>query len=374
VIFAFSFTKPKTSRDWRSFGAFSAFIVALFTEMYGFPLTIYLLSGWLTRTYPGIDPFSHDAGHLWSTLLGLHGDPHWSVLHIVSIAAIFGGLILLSAAWKALYDAQSRHALATTGVYEHVRHPQYLGFIVIMLGFLLQWPTILTLLMFPLLVVMYVRLARMEEREALREFGDPLICNGFRLSCRGLARGTPHARHKLFASGTFEVAQDRAFRPMIAVACGCQFLDCITHGHERRDLGVDLADMIKSKALDVGAGAPFVMPEIKQPPDALDREAEIAGAANEAECADIGFAVNTIATFAAAGGRDQAGGLVIADRFGRHAGSLGCLSDIHSDASSEARKRLTPHLASQMEVPLTGRSRLGSSLRARRRSGHGVIS
>jgi methanethiol S-methyltransferase len=171
VIFAFSFTKPKRSRDWRSFGGFSAFIVALFTEMYGFPLTIYLLSGWLTRAYPGIDPFSHDAGHLWSTLLGLHGDPHFSALHILSIVAIFGGFILLSAAWKVLYDAQSRHTLATTGVYEYVRHPQYIGFIVIMFGFLLQWPTFLTLLMFPVLVVMYVRLARMEEREALREFG-----------------------------------------------------------------------------------------------------------------------------------------------------------------------------------------------------------
>jgi hypothetical protein len=100
---------PKTSRDWRSFGAFSAFIVALFTEMYAFPLTIYLLSGWLTRTHPGLDPFSHDAGHLWSTLFGLHGDPHWSVLHILSMVAIFGGFILLSPAWKALYDAQSRH-------------------------------------------------------------------------------------------------------------------------------------------------------------------------------------------------------------------------------------------------------------------------
>jgi len=100
VIFAFSFTKPKTSRDWRSFGAFSAFIVALFTEMYGFPLTIYLLSGWITRTYPGIDPFSHDAGHLWSTLLGLHGNPHTSVLHLLSIVAIFGGFILLSAAGR----------------------------------------------------------------------------------------------------------------------------------------------------------------------------------------------------------------------------------------------------------------------------------
>ena len=91
---------------------------------------------------------------------------------MLSIAAIFGGFILLSAAWKVLYDAQSRHTLATTGVYEYVRHPQYIGFIVIMLGFLLQWPTLLTLLMFPVLVVMYVRLARMEEREAIAEFGD----------------------------------------------------------------------------------------------------------------------------------------------------------------------------------------------------------
>src|SRR6516162_10251157 len=172
VIFAFSFTKPQTRRDWRSFGALSAFIVALFTEMYGFPLTIYLLSGWITRTYPGIDPFSHDAGHLWSTLLGLHGDPHLSVFHLLSIAAIFGGFILLSAAWNVLYKAQSRHTMATTGVYEYVRHPQYVGFIVIMLGFLLQWPTLLTLLMFPVLVVMYVRLARLEEREAIAEFGD----------------------------------------------------------------------------------------------------------------------------------------------------------------------------------------------------------
>jgi protein-S-isoprenylcysteine O-methyltransferase Ste14 len=88
------------------------------------------------------------------------------------VVAIFGGFILLSSAWKVLYDAQSRHALATTGVCEYVRHPQYDGFIIIMLGFLLQWPTLLTLLMFPVLEVMYVRLARMEEREALQEFGD----------------------------------------------------------------------------------------------------------------------------------------------------------------------------------------------------------
>src|SRR5215472_12566475 len=171
IIFAFSFTHPKTTRDWRSFGAFAAFILALFTEMYGFPLTIYLLSGWIAQRYPGINPFSHDAGHLWSTLLGLHGDPHSSVLHILSYVAILGGFLLLSAAWRVLYEAQRRHALATTGIYAYIRHPQYVGFIVIMLGFLLQWPTLLTLLMFPVLVVMYVRLARREEQEALAEFG-----------------------------------------------------------------------------------------------------------------------------------------------------------------------------------------------------------
>ena len=171
IIFAFSFSKPQSPRDWRSFGAFSAFIVALFTEMYGFPLTIYLLSGWLQSRYPGLDAMSHDAGHLWSTLFGLHGNPHFGVLHIASNVLIFGGFILLSAAWNVLYQAQRKHSLATTGAYAYVRHPQYVGFIVILLGFLLQWPTLLTLLMFPFLVWMYVRLARQEEAQTRQEFG-----------------------------------------------------------------------------------------------------------------------------------------------------------------------------------------------------------
>ena len=171
IIFAFSFGKPRSPRDWRSFGAFSAFIVALFTEMYGFPVTIYLLSGWLQSRDPGTDLMSHDAGHLWSTIFGLKGDPHASVLHVLSNLLIAAGFILLWAAWRVLYQAQRQHGLATTGVYARVRHPQYVGFIVIMLGFLLQWPTILTLLMFPVLVFMYVRLARAEESEAHQTFG-----------------------------------------------------------------------------------------------------------------------------------------------------------------------------------------------------------
>ena len=172
IMFAFSFTKPRTARDWRSFGAFSAFLVALFTEMYGFPLTIYLLSGWLASRYPGMDFLSHNMGHLWSTLLGWPGDPHISPFHILSYVFIFGGFALISAAWKVLYEAQRAHQIAVTGPYARMRHPQYVGFVLIMFGFLLQWPTLITLIMFPILVTMYVRLARREERESLAEFGD----------------------------------------------------------------------------------------------------------------------------------------------------------------------------------------------------------
>ena len=172
IIFAFSFFKPRTKRDWRGFGAFSAFIVALFTEMYGFPLTIYLLSGWLQSRYPSVDWFSHDAGHLLEMLLGWKASPHFGPFHLLSFGLIGGGFILISNAWSVLYEAQRRGELATTGPYAHVRHPQYVGFILVMFGFLLQWPTLLTLVMLPVLVWMYVRLARSEEREAEAEFGE----------------------------------------------------------------------------------------------------------------------------------------------------------------------------------------------------------
>ena len=171
IFFALSFTHPRTRRDWRAFGGFSAFLVALFTEMYGFPLTIYLLSGWLARRFPGADLLSHDFGHLPEALLGWKGDPHLSPLHILSNLFIAGGFILLASSWRVLYGARQASRLATAGPYARVRHPQYLGFIVIMLGFLLQWPTLLTLVMFPILVLMYVRLGRREEREVRREFG-----------------------------------------------------------------------------------------------------------------------------------------------------------------------------------------------------------
>lgn len=172
IFFAFSFFRPRTKRDWRSLGAFSAFILALFTEMYGFPLTIYFLSGWLQSNYPDVDWFSHDAGHLLEIVFGWRANPHFGPFHLLSFLFIGGGFLLISAGWTRLYRAQRSKTLATGGVYTWIRHPQYAGFILVMFGFLMQWPTLVTLAMFPVLVVMYVRLARREERETLAIFGQ----------------------------------------------------------------------------------------------------------------------------------------------------------------------------------------------------------
>ena len=191
IIFAFSFAKPQTTRDWRSFGAFSAFVVALFTEMYGFPLTIYLLSGWLQSRYPDVDWLAHDAGHLLESLFGWRTNPHFGPFHLLSFAFIGSGFWLLASSWKVLYAAQRAGTLATTGPYARIRHPQYAAFVLILLGFLVQWPTILTLVMFPVLVFMYVRLARREEREVAAEFGEAYAHYAARVPAFFPRPGTP---------------------------------------------------------------------------------------------------------------------------------------------------------------------------------------
>ena len=171
VVFAVSFFHPRTNRDWRAMGAYTAFLVALFTEMYGAPLTVYLLSGWLGSRFPLIRA-DHAGGHLWNDLIGWSADPHLSPFHLASYVFIGGGFWLIAAAWNVLHASAQNHELAVTGPYAKVRHPQYVGFILIMLGFLLQWPTIPTLVMFPVLVVIYARLAKAEEREVEKRFGE----------------------------------------------------------------------------------------------------------------------------------------------------------------------------------------------------------
>jgi protein-S-isoprenylcysteine O-methyltransferase Ste14 len=171
VVFAMSFFHPRSRRDWRAMGAYTAFLVALFTEMYGAPLTVYLLSGWLGSRFPLIRP-DHAGGHLWNDLIGWNADPHLSPFHLASYLFIGGGFWLIAAAWNVLHASAQRDELAITGPYAKVRHPQYDGFVLIMIGFLLQWPTIPTLVMFPVLLLIYTRLAKAEEREVRTRFGD----------------------------------------------------------------------------------------------------------------------------------------------------------------------------------------------------------
>lgn len=175
VIFAFSFYHPGNNRrDWTVMGGFSAFMVALFTEMYGAPFTVYLLSGWLGNRFPLLRA-THGGGHLWNDLIGWNADPHMSPFHLASYVFIGGGFWMIAVAWKALHLAARDRRLATEGPYAWVRHPQYLGFLAVMVGFLLQWPTIPTLVMFPVLAVVYSRLALREEAEVAAGFGGAWV-------------------------------------------------------------------------------------------------------------------------------------------------------------------------------------------------------
>src|SRR6266566_1614181 len=146
-------------------------LFALFTEMYGAPLTVYLLGSWLGSRFPALRA-THAGGHLWNDLIGWKYDPHLSPFHLASYVLIGAGFWLIAAAWRVLHEAAQAGRLASTGPYGHVRHPQYGGLLLIMTGFLVQWPTIPTLAMFPVLVIVYLRLARSEEREVAGRLGD----------------------------------------------------------------------------------------------------------------------------------------------------------------------------------------------------------
>ncbi len=109
-------------------------------------------------------------------MLGWKGDAHIGPLHIVSNLLIMGGMILLVSAWRVLYQAQRQGTLAASGPYARMHHPQYVAFMLVMLGFLFQWPTLVTLVMLPVLVWVYVRLAKREEKKALLALGEVYAC------------------------------------------------------------------------------------------------------------------------------------------------------------------------------------------------------
>src|SRR5574341_2186461 len=169
AFFLLSFLPPLKKREWRSMGATLAFFVALFTEMYGFPLTIYILTGILGSKYPVLNPFSHASGHLWLVLFG-GGAAMMTAIHTISNGLVIVGFMIMGKGWTLIHRAKD--ALVTNGPYARVRHPQYSGLFLVMIGMLIQWPTIITALMFPVLISVYYRLSKREEEEMIKAFGD----------------------------------------------------------------------------------------------------------------------------------------------------------------------------------------------------------
>lgn len=171
TLFVVGFLRPAKKREWRNLGIFEAFIVALYAEMYGFPFTIYILT-----TFFGMSlSFGHKAGHLNAVILERLGimslEKAWALVMNISSIFIWSGLIIMGIGWRKIYKGKG--SLVTDGLYRYIRHPQYLGLILITTGMLIQWPTIPTLLMWPILMLAYYRLARREEKELEEQFGQP---------------------------------------------------------------------------------------------------------------------------------------------------------------------------------------------------------
>ncbi len=169
IVFVASYLVPKRRVEWRSMGVFVAWVVALFTEMYGFPLTIYILSNWLGRAYPVAEPFTHVNGHLLAVIAGGSEQVALAV-DLVTSLMFFSALIFMGRAFKQIHDAQGE--LVTDGLYAYVRHPQYTALFVLIISLLIQWPSLLSWLMAPILLITYLRLARREEREMMDKFGE----------------------------------------------------------------------------------------------------------------------------------------------------------------------------------------------------------
>lgn len=151
--------------QWKPAGAYAAFVVALALEMFGVPLSMYIITWALGKSLPD--------GILWGHTLvqsiGLGG------MYVAILMYLLGGTLVFLG-WRRIYRQywskdQGKGQLVTTGIYRFIRHPQYTGFLMITLGMLCEWATLPMLIMYPCLIWLYSRLARREEADMRKEFG-----------------------------------------------------------------------------------------------------------------------------------------------------------------------------------------------------------
>ncbi|MDP2730510.1 MAG: isoprenylcysteine carboxylmethyltransferase family protein [Dehalococcoidales bacterium] len=169
TFFTLGYILPLGRRDWRSAGAFQAFIIALFTEMFGIPLTVYVLSGAFGGVL-SLKSGDHLLARGIATLTSMDVETAIVGAMALSLLMLMAALTLIFWGWKEIYNARGQ--LVTGGIYRHLRHPQYAGIWIFIAAWLVQWPTIITILLAPVLFLTYYWLCRREEAALAKEFGD----------------------------------------------------------------------------------------------------------------------------------------------------------------------------------------------------------
>lgn len=168
--FFYRYVAPKDWREWARAGIVQAFVISFYAEMFGFPVTLYLLARLFGLDIRG----SYWDGNLWVYLTGVREAMYVSMITGYAISAL--GVLLIVAGWREVYRAYKQKRLATGGSYAFMRHPQYTGIFIVLFGEgIVHWPTVFSLMAIPIIVIVYVFLARKEERKMVKEFGDEYL-------------------------------------------------------------------------------------------------------------------------------------------------------------------------------------------------------